>query len=104
MEKRKFFGKEISLLGLGTMRLPVIDGKNGCIDQSEAEKMFDYAIQNGINYFDTAYMYHNHTSENVTGEILSHYDRNKFYLATKMPAWLAKNEQDIEKILKLKVK
>ena len=98
MEKRKFFGKEISLLGLGTMRLPVIDGKNGCIDQSEAEKMFDYAIQNGINYFDTAYMYHNHTSENVTGEILSHYDRDKFYLATKMPAWLAKNEQDIEKI------
>lgn len=98
MEKRNYFGNDISLLGLGTMRLPVVDGQNGCIDKKKAEEMFDYAIEHGINYFDTAYMYHNHTSEDVTGEILSRYDRDSYYLATKMPAWLCKNEQDVEKI------
>lgn len=98
MEKRTFFGKEISLLGLGTMRLPVIDGKNGQIDREKAEEMFDYAIQKGINYFDTAYMYHDFTSEDITGDILAQYKRDSFYLATKMPAWLSKGKDGIEKI------
>lgn len=98
MEKRTFFGKEISLLGLGTMRLPVIDGKNGQIDREKAEEMFDYAIQKDINYFDTAYMYHDFTSEDITGDILAQYKRDSFYLATKMPAWLSKGKDGIEKI------
>lgn len=104
MEKRTFFGKSISLLGLGTMRLPVIDGKNGAIDREKAEEMFDYAIQKGINYFDTAYMYHDFTSEDITGELLSQYKRDSFYLATKMPAWLCKGKDGLERIFEEQLK
>ena len=104
MEKRNHFGKEISLLGLGTMRLPVIDETPEKIDIAQTEEMFDYAIKNGINYFDTAYMYHNGVSENVTGDILSQYKRDSYCLATKMPAWMAKNEQGIEQIFEDQLK
>lgn len=104
MEKRNFFGKDISLLGLGTMRLPVMNDDNGKIDRNKAEEMFDYALQHGINYFDTAYMYHNYTSEDVTGEILSHYKRDSFYLATKMPGWLLKSESDLDKVFNEQLK
>ena len=104
MEKRNHFGKEISLLGLGTMRLPVIDETPEKIDIAQAEEMFDYAIKNGINYFDTAYMYHNGVSEKVTGDILSQYKRDSYCIATKMPAWMAKNEQGIERIFEDQLK
>lgn len=86
----------VSLLGFGTMRLPRL--KNGNIDETEAIKMIRTAIDNGVNYVDTAYMYHDGQSEVVTGKALKDGFRKKVLLADKMPAWFAKEEADIEKI------
>ncbi|MBQ7093423.1 MAG: aldo/keto reductase [Clostridia bacterium] len=79
---RDFQDKKLSLLGFGTMRLPLIDG---AIDQEQVEKMTDYAIEHGINYFDTAYPYHNGLSEVSIGKALRKYPRESFYLADKYP-------------------
>lgn len=86
----------ISLLGFGTMRLPQL--QNGSINEAEAVKMIRTAIDHGINYVDTAYMYHDGQSEVVTGKALKDGYREKVLLADKMPAWFAKEEADIEKI------
>lgn len=80
----EFKDTRLSLLGFGTMRLPLLeDGKT--IDKEEVFKMTDYAIEHGINYFDSAYPYHEGLSEVVIGEALKKYPRDKFYLATKYP-------------------
>ena len=77
-------GHKVSRLGFGTMRLPLLaDGKT--IDKAQTEKMIDYAIANGVNYFDTAAPYHEGKSEIVTGEILKKYPRESYFLATKYP-------------------
>lgn len=65
------------------MRLPVLS--DGSIDEAQVKEMTHYAIEHGVNYFDTAYPYHNSESERVIGCILSEYPRNSFYLATKYP-------------------
>ena len=85
MEKRKLekLGIETSLLGFGCMRFPTT--KEGKIDEPEAERMLDKAIAEGVNYIDTAYPYHGGESELVVGRVLKKYDRNSFYLATKLP-------------------
>ncbi len=89
-------GVMASALGFGTMRLPTVDGK---IDEDAVEKMFKYAIDNGLNYFDTAYMYHNGESEIVTGRILKKLGvREKIYLATKYPFWGANDESNFQKV------
>lgn len=80
---RNFQDKKLSLLGFGAMRLPV-DG-NGIIDEDQVRKMTRYAIEHGVNYFDTAYPYHDGESERVMGRVLSEYPRDSFYLATKYP-------------------
>lgn len=80
---RNFQEKKLSLLGFGTMRLPLKE--DGTIDTAQTEAMTDYAIQHGVNYFDTAYPYHNGESERVIGSILKKYPREQFYLATKYP-------------------
>ena len=77
-----FKGKQLSMLGFGLMRLPE---KNGEIDAVQVEEMIDVAIKGGINYFDTAWPYHNGTSETVVGQILKKYPRDSFYLADKFP-------------------
>ena len=84
MDYRNFKNEKVSLLGMGCMRLPVIDDK---IDQAHVEKMVAYAFENGVNYFDTAYYYHNGQSELAIGKALKAYDRDKFFLADKMPSW-----------------
>lgn len=78
-----FKGLKLSALGFGAMRLPVLE--DGSIDVELTEKMVDYAISNGVNYFDTAVPYHGGKSEIVMGEILRKYPRDKWYLATKFP-------------------
>lgn len=79
-----FQGEKISMLGYGAMRLPTL-GKDDEIDLEAAEKLFDRAIEAGINYFDTAYPYHGGNSEIVTGKLLKKYPRESYYLATKYP-------------------
>lgn len=78
-----FQDKKLSLLGFGTMRLPVLSDDS--IDEPQVKEMTRYAIEHGVNYFDTAYPYHNSESERVIGRILSEYPRDSFYLATKYP-------------------
>lgn len=98
MEYRSFdkLGIETSLLGYGCMRFPTTpDGK---IDEAEAERLLDKAYDNGVTYFDTAYAYHNGESEPVVGKIMKKYPRNSFYLATKLPVWLIKTPEDIDRI------
>lgn len=96
---KDFKGLKLSNLGLGTMRLPNkgIDG-NTPIDEEETAKMVEYAIKNGVNYFDTAWGYHNGESETVIGKILSKYPREKFYLATKFPGYDLSNMDKVEEI------
>lgn len=64
---RKFQDIQLSGLGLGMMRLPVLGGNDGAVDEAAAAKMIDYAYKNGINYFDTAWGYHDGNSELVAG-------------------------------------
>ena len=98
MEKRKMekLGIETSLLGFGCMRFPVLE--NGEINEPETERMLDKAIAEGVNYIDTAYPYHEGKSEIVTGKILKKYDRDSFYLATKLPLWQINSLEDVDRI------
>lgn len=88
-------GENPSLLGYGCMRLPVKDNK---IDTERAEALIDKAFSEGVTYFDTAYPYHKGESEEFLGNALKKYDRNKFYLATKLPVWEVNSVNDAEKI------
>lgn len=95
MRKMEKLGVETSLLGFGCMRFP--QQPDGKIDEALAEKMLDRAIAEGVNYIDTAYAYHNGQSEIVVGNVLKKYDRDSFYLATKLPVWLVKTPEDVDK-------
>ena len=91
MEYFDFDGIKLSTLGFGAMRLPVIDGDDERVDEAAAFDMVDYAIEHGINYFDTAWGYHGGNSERVMGRALARYDRDSFYLATKFPGYDTSN-------------
>lgn len=78
-----FQGKKLSLLGFGAMRLPTKD--DGSVDEAQVEAMVAYALENGVNYFDTAYPYHGGMSERIMGRVLGKYPRESFYLADKFP-------------------
>lgn len=80
---RELNGKKVSSLGFGTMRLPMLD--DGKIDEAQTAEMMKTAIENGVNYFDTAYPYHGGEAEKVIGKILKQYPRDSYYLATKYP-------------------
>ena len=73
-------GKKVSVLGFGCMRLPVLDKDNGKVDMAEISRMFHYAIDQGVNYFDTAYTYHEGNGEEAVAKALGH--RSKVYVAT----------------------
>ena len=94
---------KISALGFGTMRLPTIDGKYDNIDQEKVNEMFDYAIENGVNYFDTAWGYHNGMSEIAVGKSLKRHNRDKFYLATKFPGYDVSNMGKVEEIFEKQI-
>ena len=95
---KDFQGMKLSALGFGAMRLPVIDGDDGRIDEAAALRMVDTAMQNGINYYDTAWGYHGENSELVMGKALSRYPRDSFYVATKFPGYDPSNWGKVEEI------
>lgn len=101
---RDFQGLKLSALGFGTMRLPVLGGEYSKIDEKAAAEMFDYAIRSGVNYFDTAWGYHDGESENAVGKILSAYPRESFYLATKFPGYDLANIDKVEEIFEAQLK
>ena len=95
---RSFQDIQISALGFGAMRLPVIDGNDAKIDVEGAKKMVDEAFRAGINYFDTAWGYHNGNSELVMGEALASHPRESFYLADKFPGYDLGNMTKVREI------
>ena len=95
---RDFQGMKLSALGFGAMRLPVIEGDDSRIDEAAALHMVDTAMQNGVNYYDTAWGYHGENSELVMGKALARYPRNSFYVATKFPGYDATNWAKVKEI------
>ncbi len=95
---KDFKGKKLSQLGFGAMRLPVTDGDDSRIDVKETEKMVAYAMEHGINYYDTAYGYHGGNSERVMGSILLKYPRDSYYLASKFPGYDLGNMGKVKEI------
>ncbi len=95
---KEFQDLKLSALGMGAMRLPVIDGDDAKIDVPVTEKMVAYAMEHGINYYDTAWGYHDGNSELVMGQALSRYPREHFYLATKFPGYDLSNMDKVEAI------
>jgi uncharacterized protein len=100
--KMKKFGSDLSILGFGCMRLPIT--KDNHIDEPQATKMLEYAIDHGVNYIDTAYPYHNGESEPFLGRALRGGYREKVNLATKLPAWLVKSRSDMDLFLDKQLK
>jgi len=99
MKYRKFgrLNWEVSVLGFGAMRLPVIDDNKGNIDEREAIRMIRYAIDHGVNYLDTAYGYHEGQSECLVGRALKDGYRERVKIATKLPARLVESAQDFDR-------
>ena len=83
---KNFKDIKLSNLGLGCMRLPQIEGTNE-IDETKTLEMLEVCFKSGINYFDTAYMYHEGKSEEVIGKLLKNFSRESFYLASKFPGF-----------------
>ena len=98
---KKFRNLDISAIGFGLMRLPQ---KFGEPDVTETQKMVDYAIEHGINYFDTAWFYHNGKSELTAGKVLKKYPRNSFYLADKLPLRLLDGKDSVLKFFNEQLK
>jgi uncharacterized protein len=99
-------GEQVSILGFGAMRLPVIDGRRERIDVPLATEMLHYALDRGVNYVDTAFPYHGASfdgtpgnSEGFVGGVLAGGYRDKVLLATKLPHWLVESRQDMDRVL-----
>lgn len=95
---RTFQDLQLSSLGMGAMRLPTIGGDDARIDVEKTKAMVAYAMEHGINYYDTAWGYHDGNSELVMGEVLKDYPRDSFYLATKFPGYDLANMPKVKEI------
>lgn len=95
---KNFQDLKLSALGMGCMRLPVVDGQDSRIDQAQVEQMVDYAMAHGVNYYDTAWGYHGGNSELSLGKALAKHPRDKFYLADKFPGYDLSNMPKVEEI------
>lgn len=91
-------GAEVSALGFGCMRLPVIDGDASRIDEEKAIELVRHGIDNGINYLDTAYFYHGGNSESFVGKVIKDGYRDLVYIATKLPLGEVNSEEDVERL------
>lgn len=94
----EFQGEQLSALALGCMRLPVIDGDDSRPDLEATAKMVDYALEHGINYFDTAWGYHAGNSELAVANALKNYPREKYKLANKFPGYDLANIDKVKEI------
>lgn len=95
---KDYQGMQLSALGLGAMRLPVIGGDDARIDEAATLEMVDYAMAHGVNYYDTAWGYHSGNSELVMGRALSRHPREQYYLADKFPGYDLSNMDKVEQI------
>lgn len=98
---KKYKTLNISAIGFGLMRLPV---KGGEPDIPRVQEMVDYAIEHGINYFDTAWFYHGGKSEVAAGKVLKKYPRNSYYLADKMPLRILGGKDHVLKVFEEQLK
>ncbi len=98
MYTNDFNGSRLSALGLGCMRLPVVDGNDANVDKKAVVEMVEYAMAHGINYYDTAWGYHAEHSEEAIGAALANYPRESFYLADKFPGYDLANISKVEEI------
>ena len=101
---RDFQDLKLSALGMGAMRLPVMAGDDSAIDEAATAEMVAYAMEKGINYFDTAWGYHGGHSEEVMGKVLGRYPRESFYLATKFPGYDLSNMNQVKEIFERQLK
>ncbi len=101
---RTFQDMKLSNLGMGCMRLPVIDGDDSRVNEAAACRMVDTAMARGVNYYDTAWGYHAGNSEIALGKALARYPRESFFLADKFPGYdlhnMGKTEEIFEEQLK----
>lgn len=104
MTTKTFQDLKLSALGMGAMRLPVLGGDDEHIDQTAVEEMVAYAMEHGINYYDTAWGYHGGNSETAMGKALRKYPRERFYLATKFPGYDLSNMTKVEEIFEMQLK
>ncbi|MDR2873797.1 MAG: aldo/keto reductase [Methanobrevibacter sp.] len=106
-------GEKVSILGFGCMRFPITNVNDGSkIDKKQTFELLNHSVENGINYFDTSFVYHNKvlfskdggTSETVLGEFFSQNYREDVLIADKLPVWNIKEEEDFNKYLNLQLK
>lgn len=101
---KQFQNLQLSALGFGAMRLPTVDGVYSHIDEAATANMVDYAMKNGINYYDTAWGYHDGESEKVIAKCLKKYPRDSYYLADKFPGYDLSNINKVEEIFEAQLK
>lgn len=101
---KEYKGLKLSALGMGAMRLPVLGSDDSVIDEEAVNKMVAYAMEKGVNYYDTAWGYHSGQSELVMGRALKKYPRESFYLADKFPGYDLSNMDKVETIFEEQLK
>lgn len=101
---KDFQNLKLSALGMGCMRLPVVDGNDAMVDEAAVAEMVSCAMECGVNYYDTAWGYHDGNSETTIGKVLSAYPRDSFYLADKFPGYDLANMDKVEEIFEAQLK